>query len=130
MPTNWYGEQRLAEIRQAAATDLLRAATFFANQHSLRISRPNPPPYRDSSKPGEYLKLRTGFGRSNLAMEPTSPAEVVRTMQVKVGFRRNAWYMLYWSEQAHSVRLRLGLLQTLNDLQPQLAALATASFQR
>lgn len=126
MAMQWNGAARLAAIQKAAAEGLLAAAVLFENQHKLRISVPNPPPYLNSSKPGEYMRLRTGEGLKGMAHEPLTWQEVVKTGYVRVGFVVNVKYMLI----LELAMQRKGLLQTLNDMKPQLAALATAAFKK
>jgi hypothetical protein len=123
--TQWNGDARMAEIRKAAAEGLLAAGVLFMNQVRQRVSVPNPPPYLNSSKPGEYPRLRTGAGQKALTMEPSTPDEVVASGFVRVGYVQGDHHLLILELGAK----RLGLLRTLDDMRPQLAALATAAFK-
>lgn len=122
----WNGDAAFESIRRGAAQGLLRAATFFETQHSIRVASPNPPPYRDSSRAGEYPKLRTGAGRSGLSHEPVTLAEAAASLQVRVGFRKGRHHLLILELSKRFNRL--GLERTMKDLQPQLASLATSEF--
>ncbi len=126
MSLNWFGEQAEAELRKAAANGLIRAATMFENQMSQRVSTPNPPPYKDSSKPGEYPRLRTGEGQRALTRLPTEFGEVMRVLRVQVGFVAGKAHLLILEMK----RGRLGLQKTLEDLKPILSKLATAEFKK
>jgi|SRR5579883_840524 len=119
--TTWNGDANLEALKRRAAANLLAAAVFFENAHRQRLGVPNPPPHADSSKPGEYPRLRTGFGQKGLTHYPRTVAEVAKLGYVRVGFVENARYMVI----LEVARDRLGLLRTLEDLRPQLAALAT-----
>src|SRR5690349_11516525 len=123
--TQWNGDANLEAIRRAAAEGLLAAAILFMNQMRQRVSRPNPPPYLDSSKEGEYPRLRTGAGEKALTMQPASVDDVIRGGFVRVGYVEGDHHLLI----LELARNRLGLLKTLDDMRPQLAALATAAFR-
>lgn len=114
-------------IENASAEALLRVAAYFWTQHSLRLGKANPRPYLDSSKPGEYPRRRTGAGQSALAFEPTTREAVARTQAIRVGFRQNEPHLLILELRKDVTKRRLGLLKTLDDLRPQLAALARAT---
>jgi hypothetical protein len=99
---------------------------MFDNQRSQRVSTPNPPPYKDSSKPGEYPRLRTGEGQRALTRLPTEFGEVMRVLRVQVGFVAGKAHLLILEMK----RGRLGLQKTLEDLKPILSKLATAEFKK
>jgi hypothetical protein len=119
MGTIWNGDAATARIRQSAAEMLLRMAVTFENEHRKRVSVANPPPYLNSSKAGEYMRLRTGGGQRGLTHEPVDVAGVMKAGFVRVGFTANARHMLI----LELARDRKGLLQTLTDLRPTLAAM-------
>lgn len=125
MTTVWNGDKRMAEIRKAAAEGLLAAGVLFSNQVRQRVSVANPPPYLNSSKEGEYPRLRTGAGQKALTMQPSSVDEVIASGFVRVGYVQGDHHLLI----LELARKRLGLLRTLEDMRPQLAALATAAFK-
>jgi hypothetical protein len=123
--TQWNGDAAYRAIEDGAAKGLLAAGVLFFNTHTLRVSRPNPPPHADSSKPGEYPRLRTGLGQRALRMVPTTVAEVARSGKVTLGYAKGDHHLLI----LELARDRLGLARTLEDLRPQLAALAVAEFK-
>lgn len=125
MATQFNGRDAFQAISAAAAKGLLAAAVAFENEVRVRVSKPNPPPYIDSSKPGEYPRLRTGAGQKALAHEPRSLADVQKAGVVRVGYVQGDHHLLI----LELARDRLGLLKTLEDLRPKLAALATAEFR-
>lgn len=122
MAITWNGDEAKQQIAHASAAGLLRAAVFFQTTFKNRLNKSNPRPYLDPSKPGEYPRARTGFGRSNVMYEPTSVAEVEKKGYVRIGFSKNAWYMAY----LEVYKGRKGMLATLRDILSQLAALATS----
>lgn len=126
MPTQWNGDENLEQIRQQSARNLLAAAVLYENTMRQRVSVPNPPPYLDSSKEGEYPRLRTGAGQRALTHQPATPGEVARCGFVRVGYVEGDHHLL----TLELARNRKGLLDTLEDMRPQLAALATGSFRR
>ena len=122
----WNGDAHFAAIQRKTAEGLLVAAVRFEQVHKGLISVPNPPPYLESSKPGEYMRLRTGDGLKGCTHYPETWQEVVKTGWVRVGFGVSVLYMLSLELR----QKRLGLLATLERMRPQLAALATAAFKR
>ncbi len=119
----WNGAERMDAINRQAAEMLLRIVVLFENTHRNRVGKANPPPYTDSSKPGEYPRLRTGGGQRGLTHEPASVAEVMKTGVIRVGFTTNARHMLI----LELARDRKGLLDTLADLRPVMAQMAKAA---
>ena len=112
----WNGRIAFTRIKRNAARGILRAAEFFVEEFKKRVSIPNPFPYLHSSKPGEYPKLRTGAGRAQLRLYPSTVAAVEGT-----GFLR-----VYYVGDQHLLTLeqrwdRLGLEIALDDLRPQIA---------
>ena len=126
MSLNWFGAEAEEELRKAAANGLVRAAEMFQNQMFQRVSVPNPPPHKDSSKPGEYPRLRTGEGQRAIAKLPSTIGEVMRSLKVSVGFQAGKAHLLILELK----RNRLGLQKTLEDLKPVLSALATAEVKK
>lgn len=107
------------EARMEMAKRLAAAAIFFVTHHQQRVGVPNPSPFTNPSRPGEYPRKRTGFGQKSVIMVPTDPNEIARTLKVTVGYARAAFYMPH----LEFVMARLGLQNTLNDLEPQLRAI-------
>lgn len=125
MTTEWNGDAAMASIRKEAAVGIMAAAIYFENALRQRVGKANPPPYVNSSKEGEYPRLRTGAGQRALTHQPTTVADVMRTGSVKVGFVEGDHHLLYLEFN----KRRLGLVQTLADLGPKLSTLATAGFR-
>lgn len=126
MSAQWNGDAAFLAIQHAAAVGLMKTALAFEIEHRQRVAVPNPPPYTNSSKAGEYMRLRTGGGQKALAHEPATVAEVEQTHKTRVGFRQGDGEHMLILELA---RQRLGLLKTLEDMRPTLAATATAEFK-
>lgn len=124
MSTTWNGKKAKDDIRAAAARGLIRASAMFQQQMRQRVSVPNPPPYLNSSKPGEYPRLRTGEGQRALMQEEKTFQEVLARMAIKVGFDAGKAHLLIL-ELHH---MRLGLVRTLEDLRDVLKELALAEF--
>ena len=114
----WNGEALIHELHEAVAQGLLRGAVFFQTTLRQRLNVSNPRPYLASSKPGEYPRARTGFGRNSVLYEPTTIEGIKAEQAVRIGWLANAWYMAFLERG----RGRLGLERTLKDLQQQLAS--------
>jgi hypothetical protein len=110
-----------AANRQAIAENLLSAAVFFQAQHMQRLNKSFPP----ASKVGQYPAKRTGHLQASIVYEPESVPEVARNLYVTVGYGKTASYGSILEFQ----KKRLGLMQTLKDLQPQLSALVGAKVK-
>ena len=82
--------------------------------------------YTTPSKPGEYLRTRTGFLRSHITYQPTTIAEAGRQGAVQVGYERGAWYGGWWEVRPGAQR-RKGLIDLAQELAPELAR-AGATF--
>ena len=78
--------------------------------------------YTTPSKPGEYLRTRTGFLRARIAYQPHSPAAAGRLGLVQVGYDRGAWYGGWWESRPDAQR-RKGLVDLVQELAPALARL-------
>jgi hypothetical protein len=144
MSTEWYGDAMLEAMKLKAAEGLLAAAVLYSNQLRLRVATPSPfytvartrttvagkkgstyKVYYDPSKRGEYPKLRTGAGQKAITWQPASAADVMRTGYVRVGY-------VYGNHHLLSLELdqdRKGLIDLLDEMRPQLAALATGAFK-
>lgn len=114
-----YNAGALPALLKQMAGNLLRAAVTFQTEHKRRLNIANPPPHLDSSAPGEYPRARTGFGRDGTVVQPTDLATIAKTMRVRCGYIKNAWYMGY----LEVYRRRKGLNQTLADMRSQIAAI-------
>lgn len=121
MQRNKKGE---AELRKACANALLRIATMFqASEKAEWI--PGPP----RSKPGEHLRIDTANARDNLVYTPTSPTEVARYLEVRVGYRINAWYAPVWELKGSGER-RIGLLEKLNQFRASLGPNIMGQYEK
>jgi hypothetical protein len=124
MPLQFNGDVVFQQIQLAAAKGMLEAALLFVEEYRKRVSVPNPAPYKNSSRPGEYPRLRTGEGRRQLVLDPPTVAGAKSKGFVWVRFTGDAHlYLLeYYAE-------RLGLERTMLDMKSQMADKATAAFR-
>lgn len=104
-------------VRLASAKRMLVAAIKLVNEHQKRLSVGNPSPHEDPSEPGEYPKLRTGFGRSQFAAVPMSVEEIATKLKVTIGAKEPGFYMEHLAEN----RGRKGLIDTLDDKRAEIA---------
>ena len=123
MTVEWHGEEMEADLKRRIGQALARCAVLFQTWHKQQLNKSNPAPYADSSKPGEYPRARTGFGRDATTYDPQSPAQMAEQGFVLMGYLVNAWYMGY----LETMKGRLGLKKTLEDLQPKLKAILDAA---
>lgn len=79
-------------ITEQAAKLLLRDALTLQAEYKRRVSVFNPPPHRNSSKPGQYFKSRTYNARDSIVVEPASLAIIRQTGSVRVGVLVGAQY--------------------------------------
>lgn len=119
MQWEWNGDSVRSNLEAKSAEALLRAAVFFQAQHMHRLNIPNPSPHLNPSKPGEYPKKRTGVLQGSVLFEPTDPGEVARLRTIRVGLANNAFYGNVLALNYD----RKGLLDTLEELRPQLQSL-------
>jgi hypothetical protein len=110
-----------AANRETVAENLLAAAVFFQAQHMQRLNKSFPP----ASKVGQYPAKRTGHLQANILYSPESVPEIARNLYVTVGYGKTAEY----GSTLEFQKKRLGLRQTLKDLQPQLSALVGAKVK-
>src|SRR5262249_36142996 len=116
---NFYGDQALATVKAAGWQRVQRCAVFFWQSCVAAVSRANPRPYHDSSKPGEPPKARTGFGRSQIRYELDEPKGTAR-----VGVALPGIYMLHLDQARDPKRRRPWLVATLERVLPTLRSLA------
>ena len=117
MSVQFDGDAAKHQIAEEVAKRLLAAAVFFQTQHRLALNKSNAKPYLNSSRPGEYPRARTGFGRNSVVYEPTDLAGIMAEQKVRIGFLEPAWYMEYLAQY----RGRLGLQATMERLKGQIA---------
>lgn len=98
-------------ITKDAAKVLLRNALVLQAEHKRRLSKFNPPPHKNSSKPGEYPRARTYNLRDAVVIEPASLAIIEQTGTVRVGVQTNAPYGPILTKRG-----RLGIAKTHADL--------------
>lgn len=123
MALKWNGNALILTVQQVTAEGLLRGAVFLQAEQRQRMNRSNPgPKYLESSRPGEYLRARTGNARDSVTFEPTSVREVIRKGLVRVGYRAQGWYGALWER-----RDRRGLADTAGDLVARLLAVITGA---
>jgi hypothetical protein len=111
---NAYGE-----LRKSIAKRLIVAAVTLANEHQKNLSVGNPSPHDTPSKPGEYPRLRTGFGRAQVTADPMDVTAVEKSLSVTVSIREAGWY-LEWLVEGQG---RLGLLDTFEEHRQRISQL-------
>ena len=98
--------QRQVEARLMGAGVLLQA------EHKRDLSKANPAPHNNPSKPGQYPRARTYNLRDAVAVEKVSPVEI------RVGYLKSAWYIV-----PLSIRARLNIRHTAGRIKTRLDAL-------
>lgn len=96
------------EMRRLAAMTLLRIAIVFVTREKNQW-KSGPPRSRD----GEHLRGDTWHARDNLVYSPTDPDEIAAKGEVKIGYRKSAWYAAWWEIKGR----RKGLLEMLRKMQ-------------
>lgn len=122
----WHGEQVKDRLRLEAAKRVLAATVFYQSAHRGLLNKSNPRPYKDSSKPGEYPRARTGHLRGSVLYVPTSLAEVAKALRTACGYGKATHYGFF----LEFVQRRLGLLETLKRTRSQLAVYAVTGELR
>lgn len=115
------------------AKRLVRAAAYLASQHQRRLGVAAPaikskgrvkytkgPPVA-----GRYPFKRTGMLQASITLETGNLQKIMQESKVRVGIRSNAFYGAVL-EVRYGAK---GLKDTLNDLLPQIEALAGTSLQ-
>lgn len=122
---NWYGDEQFRFVQKAGWEGIVRAAVAFwsALQETLN-AKVNPPPYKNSSKPGEAPAKRTGFLAANTIYELDEP-----NMEVRVGVRRNAIYGLFLEAGTRFLAARPWFMATLKREWSRLQQLAGGGGQ-
>lgn len=117
MPKNliWHGDKFVKMVEDQRWENMQRAVNFYLNACKRAVSRGNPWPHNNSSKPNEPPKLRTGFGRGNIIAQHDK-----QNQTIKVGVRENAAYMAMWEVGIRGVK-RPWMLPTLMRLKNTLA---------
>jgi hypothetical protein len=91
---------------------VLAAATLLQAEHKRDLSRMNPPPHLNSSKPGEFPKARTLNLRNAVTLKKISVAHY------RVGYLTNASYIVFLSR-----RLRKTIKDTAERIKAKLEAI-------
>lgn len=112
-------EQR---IRRSAAERLVACALALQGEEMRRLSRPNPYPYTDPARKGEYPKARTFNLRNGIWVDPLKLDKVAEQLRIRVGYTARAYYGAILQAKGWK-----GLLDTLDTIRPQLERLL-ASF--
>lgn len=139
----WNGKEFEQQLRNATATGLKRAGTFYWQKCREAVSRPNTGVsvkvmyprkggnkrtrtiYPNPSKPGEAPKLRTGFGRRNIVVNHDP-----RGRYTRVGVTANGMYMFFLEVGTRKIARRPWLLKTLMDNQAMIGKLAATGGVR
>lgn len=116
----------MARLHRSTAEGLLLCAETLKVNLRARLNVLNPPPYKNSSKPGEYPRRRTGTGRESLEVIPSTLEEAVRTLKVRLRYQPQGWYMLFLERY----RDRLGLEHTLREFLPLLRTLVKQRLRK
>jgi hypothetical protein len=104
-----------AAIQRELAKRLIAAATYLQTELKKDLSVAGPVP----SKPGEYPHAQTYQGRNAVVITPSTIAAVSKTMTIRIGYLRLAWYMGHLEENLR----RLGLLHKYRSILPELISI-------
>jgi hypothetical protein len=120
-------------LSERQAKNLARAAVFLMTKHQERLDKPAPsakikgitrytkgPPVK-----GRYPFKRTGMLQASISIENLDLKRIQREATIRVGIRRNAFYGAVLEAKYGA----LGLKDTLQDLMPELKALAGMPMQ-
>ena len=108
---SWNGPGAIEHIKGIAWEGILRATVHFWTECQRAVGIPNPPPYKDSSKPGEPPRKRTGFGQANIIYETDKPS-----LTTRVGILSPARYMATLELFRNRPWLKSTLDRTINTL--------------
>lgn len=108
----------MRDITKEQAGRMISAAEYFAKIHSQRLSVPNPAPYNNSSRPGEYPRSRTGKLARSVTYWPTRIQEVAKKLEVSLGYLPQAFYGGILEKRMR----RLGLQRTMADIARQIVS--------
>lgn len=133
-------EQFRAQIPRASRQGLMLAGRYMMREHMEAVSVPNTGVsvkrkrdtsagkkgssytiYPHPSKPGEYPRLRTGAGRSNVFAKDGGGAANPWT---RVGVGANGIHLFWLESGTRYLARRLGLIQTLTDHRQRMGEIA------
>lgn len=120
--------KRVASARRTALGEaLLRAAVFLLTTHKANVSVPNPYPHTAPSRPGQYPRLRTGFGRAGYSFTPATAREVAAqlTPRCVVGVSQQAAYMEWLVDRG-----RKGIKATMDENKSRVRAIIDAEMKK
>lgn len=109
----WNGAKCKRAWRLEAAQRVHNAAVFFVKEAEKLLGNPHPP----ASKPGQYPRKRSGILSRGITFTPSTVMAIYRTLRVKMGYTRKAWYGTILEKK----RKRLGLQAMQRRLRKQLA---------
>lgn len=104
----------LRQLEADAWKRIVLATEAFLAELKLVLNVRNPPPFVNSSKPGEPPRKRTGFGQANVVREYDRAQ-----LRSRVGVRTNAFYMVILEVK----RNRPWFMVTLNRMLPKLRSI-------
>jgi hypothetical protein len=104
--------EKLNTLSPSVAVKRSRGTVAGAKGSSYRV-------YTDPSKPGEYLKKRTGWLQGHIVLAPATKEEVAKAGYIRVGYSVSAFYGAIW-ERKPPRQKRKGLLDALEEVRPQL----------
>ena len=126
---------KINEIEDAGWTVILRMAARLQKHLMEKLNIPNTGVrvkrigrrgsytiYPNSSKPGEYLRARTGYLQAHIVVEPTSPTAAAIQGSVRIGYGKSAFYGAIW-ELKPLAKKRKGLLDALEEIRGELMAM-------
>ena len=80
-------------LEREAAKRMLAAGKAIVEEAHADFSVPNPYPYTNSSKAGQFPRLRTGELNAGIVMDAKHPAHVIRNgFVLKIGIKRKVDY--------------------------------------
>lgn len=121
MSVEFRGSQVRRELAEQVGRVLLRVAVLVQTAGKQRMNASNQHG-RNPSRPGDWLHKGTGHGQAGLTYAPTTPAAIAAAGSVRVGWAAGSWYMGWWGLATTAAR-RKGLIDLVEELRPQLAAL-------
>lgn len=130
-----WDDDKLDELLTLAAERMIAAAVTLQTEHMSRLNESAGPTtvkrvrntvagprgssrtvYTNPSRPGEYLRKRTGFHQASLIATPLSVSEVLASGRIRIGYLANNPYGPHWETTGG----RKGLLETLDEMRGQL----------
>lgn len=123
MAVEWQGDEARETLARERGRVLLAMAVTLQTEFLRRINASNQKG-KSPSRPGEYLRKRTGWLQGHVLYAPQTPEAVARAGRVRVGYGEAGWYGGWWESRQDRQR-RKGLIDLVEELRPALAALGT-----